>query len=238
MRIRLPLGRSLFLLAFFALSLLALLPLRMAVEAFGFEDRGLTARDATGSVWAGALQEARIGPVALGDVRARLNLFPLLLGRARLSLTGSDEAAPFEGAVLVSRRSFGLEDVSGRFRLGAWLAPLPISALDLQDVSAGFAAGRCVRAEGRVRAAVAGELAGLGLPSGLAGNARCADEALLLPLASESGMEQLQLRLFPDGRYRADLLVRTTDQAVRARLLAAGFRPVANGYGMRFDGSF
>ena len=238
MRIRLPLGRTLFVLAFFALSLIALFPLRMAVETFGFAGRGLTARDATGSVLAGALQEARLGPMALGDVEARLNLLPLLIGRARLSLAGSDAAAPFDGAVLVSRDGFGFEDVSGRFRLGAWLAPLPLASFDLQDVSAAFADGRCVHAEGRVRAAVAGELAGLGLASGLSGNARCADDALLLPLASDSGMEQLQLRLFADGRYSAVLLVRTADQAVRARLAAAGFRPAANGYALRFDGSF
>lgn len=237
MRVCLPLGRSLFALSFFAFSMIALLPLRVALDTLGFERLGVTARAATGSVWAGALQEAQAGPVALGDVRARLNLLPLFLGRARLSLSSGDEAAPFEGALLVSRGGFGFEDVTGRFRLGA-LATLPLTTLDLQDVSAGFEAGRCVRAEGRARAAAAGQLAGLGLGSGLGGNVRCAGEALLLPLVSQSGMEQLNLRLSADGAYRAELLVRSADAGVRARLEAAGFRAAGSGHVLRFDGSF
>ncbi|HWT12861.1 MAG TPA: type II secretion system protein N [Allosphingosinicella sp.] len=238
MRIRLPLGRTLFLAAAFLFALVALLPLRLVLGGIGFDERGLTARAATGSVWRGALQEAQIGPVALGDVKARLNLLPLLLGRARLSLAGADPATPFEGAASLSRHSFGFEDVTGRFRLGALSSPVPLTSLDFQDVSAGFASGRCTRAEGRVRAAVAGEVAGIGLASGLSGNPRCADDALLLPLASQSGMEQLNIRLFADGRYRLDLFVRSADEAIRARLLAAGLRPVGRGFGMRVDGRF
>src|SRR5688572_29899141 len=117
MRIRLPLGRSLFVTAFFLFSLLALLPLRLAIGGLGFADRGLTARAATGSVWLGALQEAQVGPVALGDVSARLNFMPLLLGRARLSLVGADPSAPFEGAATITRHGFGFDDVNGRFRI-------------------------------------------------------------------------------------------------------------------------
>lgn len=237
-RIRLPIGRSLFVLAFFIFSLIALLPLRTALAQFGFHGQGLSARAATGSVWAGALQEARVGPLALGDVEARLNLLPLLLGRARLSLAGADPSTAFEGAVVVSRHSFGFEDVTGRFRLGAWLAPLPIASLDLQDVSAGFRGGRCTRAEGRVRASVAGDLAGMVSGGGLAGTARCADDALLLPLASQAGTEQLNVRLFADGRYRADLFVRSADSAVQARLVTAGFRPAGAGFLLRLDGRF
>lgn len=238
MRLRLPIGRTVFVAAFFALSLVALLPLRLALGAFGFGELGISARAATGSIWTGALQEAQLGPVALGDVGARLNLLPLFLGRARLSLVGADQAAPIAGALVVTRHGFGFEDLTGRLRIGGPAASLPVAALDLQDVSAGFAGGRCVRAEGRVRASLGGDLAGAGIASALAGNARCADEALLLPLASGSGSEQLNLRLFADGRYRADLAVRSTDPAVRARLAAAGFRDSGGVLALRLDGSF
>ena len=44
-----------------------------------------------GQLWLGALKEAQFGAVPLGDVSARLNILPLLLGRARLSLS-RDEA--------------------------------------------------------------------------------------------------------------------------------------------------
>lgn len=238
MRIRLPLGRSLFLLASFLFALVALLPMRVALGALGFEQSGLTARAANGSVWLGALQEAQIGPVALGDAKARLNFLPLLIGRARLSIAGADEAAPFEGAAIVARHSFGFEDVSGRLRLGALALPVALSTIDLDDVSAGFASGRCVRGEGRVRAAVTGEIAGIALASGLSGNARCANDALLVPLVSQSGMEQVNIRLFPDGRYRIDLIVRAADPATRGQLAAAGFRPAGAGYVLQLNGSF
>ena len=238
MRVRRPSARTTFLVAFFLFALIALLPLRLALATLGFAEHGLTARAATGSVWRGALQEAQVGPVALGDVGARLNLLPLLLGRARLSLGGGDDAAAFEGAAIVSRHSFGFEDVSGRFRVAGQSGPIALTTLDLHDVSAGFASGRCTRAAGRVRAAAAGEAAAAGFGAGLAGRPRCAGDALLLPLASESGAARLDIRLFADGRYRLDLLARPADPAAGARLAAAGVRAVGRGYAMQVGGRF
>lgn len=235
MRIRLPVGRTLFVAAAFLFALAASLPLRLALDWFGFGERGVAARAATGSVWVGALQEARLGPVALGDVGARLHLLPLFLGRARLGLEGSDGAAPLRGAVTIARRGFALDDVSGRFRLGPG-SPLPFAAIDLDGFSAGFVDGRCTRAGGAVRVPLAGALAGLA--AGLSGTARCDGGALLLALAGGGGTERLDLRLSGDGRYRADLAVRTNDSDVRARLQAAGFRPAGGMLVLRIDGGF
>lgn len=229
-------GWALFLVAAFLFALIALLPLRLALDWFGFGDRGLTARAATGTVWLGALQEAQIGPVPLGDVTARLNVLPLFLGRARLTLAGADEATGLEGAVTVSRHSFGFDDVSARFRVGAMLSPL--SMLDFDDVSAGFTSGRCTRGEGTVRATVSGTIAAMAPASGLAGQVRCAGESLLLPLASPTGMERLDIRVSSDGHYRLELIVRPADEAVRGRLIAAGFRPSGQGYSIQVDGAF
>ena len=122
------------------------------------------------------LKEAQFGPVPLGDLDARLNVLPLLLGRARLSLS-RDEAGGgrFEGAITVSRHSFALEDMTGQLRTGALLAPVPIAAFDLDDVSVRFADDLCESAEGRVRVALAGEIGGIALPGGLAGDVRCAE---------------------------------------------------------------
>jgi general secretion pathway protein N len=237
MRIRLPLGRSLFLVAAFLFALLALLPLRLAIDRMGFDARGLSARTATGTIWFGALQEARIGPAALGDVEARLNLFPLFLGRARLSVAGSGEGG-IEGAIVATRHGFAVDGVSGRFRFGPLFAPLPLTALDLDAFGVGFAAGRCIHAEGRVRATVTLDVGGAVVAPTLAGQARCAGDALLLPLAGSTGMEQLELRIFADGRYRLHLLVRTADAGLRARLAMAGFRPAGNALGLQVDGRF
>ena len=236
MRLRLPMRRTIFFLAAFAFSLVALIPLRVAVGWFG--PGGLAAREASGSIWLGVLKEAQFGPVALGDVRARLNVLPLLLGRARLSLSREDQNGRFEGAISVSRHSFGIEDLTGQIRTGAVFAPVPVGAFDLDDVSVLFSGGLCESAEGRVRASASGEMGGIALPGGLAGDARCAQGALLLPLASPSGLAQVNLAIRADGRYRMDLFVRQVDPSLLPRLTAAGFQPSAGGYSRRIEGHF
>lgn len=236
MRIRLPVKRTIFFLAAFAFSVVALVPLRVAVAWFGVE--GLAAREATGSIWLGMLKEAQLGPVPLGDVRARLNMMPLLLGRARLSLSRGETDGHFEGAVSVSRHSFGVEGMTGQFRTGSLFAPVPVSALDLDDVSVHFGSGQCESAGGRVRATASGEIAGLPLPGGLAGDVRCAEGALLLPLASQAGIGQLNLSIRADGGYRIDLIVRQADAMLVPRLTAAGFQPSTEGYSRRIEGHF
>ena len=235
-RIRLPLKRIVFFLAAFAFSLVALIPLRVAVGWFGAE--GLAARDAEGSIWLGMLKEAQLGPVPLGDVRARLNVLPLLLGRARLSLSRDEPDGHFEGAVSVSRHSIGVEDVTGQLRTGPLFAPVPIAALDLEDVSVHFESGQCESAEGRVRATMSGEMGGVTLPASLAGDARCAEGALLLPLTGQAGIGQVNLSIRADGRYRIDLIVRQADALLGPRLTAAGFQPSAEGYSRRIEGHF
>ena len=76
------------------------------------------------------------------------------------------------------------------------------------------------------------------MPSGLAGNLRCAEGALLVPLASQSGMGQLNLFIRADGSYRIELVVRQADPTLAPRLAAAGFQPSAEGYSRRIDGHF
>ncbi|HYJ51553.1 MAG TPA: type II secretion system protein N [Allosphingosinicella sp.] len=235
-RIRLDIGRAALFLAAFAFAMVALIPLRIAT---GWVGGGLAAREASGSIWLGMLKEARFGPVPLGDLKARLNVLPLFIGRARLSLSRESEGqGPFEGAVTVSRHAFGLEDATGMVRTGPSFAPLPIAALDLTDVSVHFAEGLCESAEGRVRATLSGELAGVALAGGMSGVLRCAGGALLVPLASESGIELVNLSLRADGAYRADIVIRQNDPGLAARMAGAGFRAAPQGYTRRVEGHF
>lgn len=238
MRIRLPMGRSVFFIAALAFALFALLPISLAASWFDLGGRGLAAREADGSLWLGALKEAQFGGIALGDVDARLNILPLLIGRARLSLSRSGDDAAFRGAVSVSRHGVGVDDLTGRLRTGALFAPLPIASFEFDDLSAHFIDGRCDHADGNVRAMLTGEVAGMMLPSGLNGSARCAEGVLLIPLASQTGMEQANLRIMGDGGWRIDLVVRPADPAIIPRLTAAGFAPGAGGYVRRIDGNF
>jgi general secretion pathway protein N len=238
MRIRLPLGRTLFFVCAFLFALVALLPLRLAVDWFALDDRGFAAREAKGSVWLGSVSEAQFGTVALGDLQAQLRTLPLFIGRARVDLERVDEASRFQGSATVSRHSFGIDDMTGTLDVGSTLAPLPIGAIDMGDVTAHFADGLCTSAEGLVKANVAGDVAGVALPGGLSGNARCDQGALLLPLVSQSGMEALNLRLFEDGRYQIELAVRPVDDAMRDRLIQSGFALSSNGYALRVEGTF
>jgi len=185
----------------------------------------------------------RLALARVGLARPRVLLldepFAALDARARKWLEGRLESFKAAGGALVmATHSFGLEDMSGQFRTGALFAPVPISALDLDDVSVHFDDGQCESAEGRVRATASGEVAGIPVPTGLAGNVRCAEGALLLPLAGQSNMGQLNLSIRADGSYRIDLIVRSADPILVPRLGAAGFQPSPEGFSRRIEGHF
>ncbi|HYE29678.1 MAG TPA: type II secretion system protein N [Allosphingosinicella sp.] len=205
MRLRLRWWRELFFLAALLFSLAALLPLRLALDWLGFETRGLAAREAQGSVWLGGLADARFGTVPIGDVATRLRALPLILGRARLDVR--QEGDGLRAGLTASRHGFGIDDASGMVQASG-LGRLPPPSLNLADLSVRFADGLCVAAEGRVQARFAGELAGMPLAAGFSGEARCEGPALLLPLATQSGADRVEVRLFADGRYRIDAKLR------------------------------
>jgi general secretion pathway protein N len=209
--------RELLFLSALLLSLVAFLPLRLALESLGFAATGLAARQVEGSVWLGALADARFGAVELGDVATRLRLLPLLAGRARLDLVQKGEGEGFRGGSSLSRHGFGIDDASGDLPVPK-LAGLAAPALRLDDLSVHFADGLCADAEGPVEARLAGGLGGVPLAAGFSGEARCDGPALLLPLASQAGGERLDLRLFADGRYRIDAALRPGGLPRSARL--------------------
>lgn len=237
MRIRLPLGRGVFFACAFLLALVALLPLRLAADWLAVDDLGISARRAEGSVWLGSLAESRVGDAPLGDLSARLSPIQLLVGRARVDLSnGEDGAGRIAGAIGVSRSRVGIDDMTAQIPVAAVFAPLPLDTLDLSDVSAHFEDGQCASAEGRVRATITGDVAGIALAQGMSGNARCDGGALLLPLQGQSGMEKLAVKLFADGRYELDFAVRTTDPAAAARLTASGFEQTPQGHVFALQG--
>jgi general secretion pathway protein N len=143
-----------------------------------------------------------------------------------------------EASIANARAALSVDDLSGRLSLGTALAPLPIPVVELDNVTARFGRGECLHAQGRVRASLGAAIGGLALPSGLSGEARCDGGMLLLPLAGQSGMEALDLRIGADGRYRATFRVRPSDDAARDRLVAAGFQLGEGGYLLAVDGTF
>ncbi|MFA6115722.1 MAG: type II secretion system protein N [Sphingomonas sp.] len=239
-RIRLTTGPRAFFGAAFVIALIVFLPLRLAMGWFDLGNTGLTARQVSGSLWYGTLREASFGGVALGDLRARLSPIQLLVGRARIDLSGPgrDAARPFRGAIGVSRHSFGIDDLTATLPAGNVFAPVPVSALDFDDLSVRFQDGNCQKAEGRVRATISGDLAGINLGQGMTGTARCDAGALLLPLASQAGTETVALRLWGTGRFRGELTVQPSDPAVVEKLVLAGFQATPAGYTLSIEGRF
>lgn len=219
MRLRLRWWRELVFAGALLFALAALLPLGFAAEKLGFAEKGLTARSAAGSLWLGALEEARLGPVPLGTVATRLRALPLLVGRARLDV--AQEGEGFRAGLTASRHGFGIDDASGIVEVPGFAA-LPASTLDLADVSVRFGDGLCAEAEGMVRVRLLGQLGTAPLVPGFSGEARCDGSAVLLPLRSQSGADHLDVRLFADGRYRVD----------------ASIRAAGTAYSQRFEGKF
>jgi len=218
--------------AFLVAALIVLMPMRLALDWSGLARSGLTARDASGTIWSGRLDEAALGPVPIGDVKARLGLVPLFVGHVRVALSRSDPD-PLAGTIDISRHGFGIRRATGRIAAGALLAPAPIASIDVTGISADFANGRCISASGQASATLAGPLAAV-MP-GLAGQATCENEAVLIPLAGGGG--RIDLRLGADGRYRLDAQVSGANEAIAGALQGAGFRPVSGGFAFHREGA-
>ncbi len=239
-RIRLTTGRAALFGALVLAGLLVFLPLRLVLGAAGVADAGLTVRAAEGSVWAGTLRDARIGGIVLGDLDAHLSPWSLLLGRVRMELDSDLDtpARAVHGAVGVSRNGARADDVNATIAPGRLFAPLPVTGLALEALSVRFEDGACTAAEGRVRATLAGDIAGVALPAVLSGAVRCEGRALLVPLQSAAGAERVDLRIEGSGRYRATVTLQPADPAALARLTSLGFIEGAGGYALSAEGRF
>jgi general secretion pathway protein N len=237
-RLRLTTGPVAIFGAVFVVALLVLLPMRLLLGAVGVGEQGLTARSVDGSVWSGAVREAQVGRIALGDLDVAVSPLALLVGRARIALSGhaGDLGRSVHGAIEMSRHSVGFDDMTASLPTGNIFAPVPISALDLNAVTVKFDGGLCQRASGRVTASLSGDVAGISLGHGMAGDARCDAGALLLPLASQAGTESAVMRMWPDGRFHADLTIQSDDPAAAGKLALAGFQRGDKGYTLSIEG--
>ncbi|MCU6455462.1 type II secretion system protein N [Sphingomonas sp. A2-49] len=235
-RIRLRTGPAALFGALMFAALLMFLPLRLVLGWVGLGDQGFSARTVTGSVWDGRLNEARFGDLALGSLDAGLSPLALLIGRARIALDG--DPGLLHGAITLSRHGIGVDDMTATLPTGRAFAPLPVTQLALENVTVHFVDDTCDRAEGRVRARLVGEAAGIALPADLSGVARCDGGALLLPLASQAGSESIELRITGQGRYTAALRIAPADPTAAQRLSAAGFVPGQGSYRLSIEGSF
>ena len=208
---------------------LVLMPMRIV-----FGGNGIAARKVEGLIWDGAVRDLRVGQVGIGDVNTRLHVLPLLLVRAQFSLSRGD--APFapgvSGSITRSLGSVSVDDLKATLPVSTLFAPLPAESVELQDFSVRFRSGRCVAAGGNVRLTMTSSIPGLDLANGLLGKPRCDKGQLLIPLASQSAMEHVDIRLGGDGFYNATIFLEGNRAEQAAAIALAGFRPVSGGYRM------
>lgn len=225
----------LFLLLSFLFSLIALFPLRTAIDMLALHENALSARAIHGAVWLGRIEQLNLAGLPLGDVEARLSPLPLFIGRARMDFVRHGSPDDLKGAVSVSNSSFGIDDVTASIGTGETFAPLPFTRIDLQDVSVRFAKGACIRAQGRVNIGLTLSTT-QAFSSSLSGDAVCNGAALLLALHSQSGMERLNMRVEGNRNYTAELVVRPSDATQAAALVDDGFVPAPGGYLLKLSG--
>lgn len=222
----------------FLMMLLLLFPLRIALNDTVLKRAGIAVQEISGSIWLGKLRDVQFGGVPIGGLSARLSPLGLFTGKARFLFHGlgaSPEA--FEGEAIFSTRGTEIARANLILPTKFLLAPLPVDSLRLDDASVRFSGGQCAHAEGRVYARFGSDF-GIPLGEEMSGNLRCRGDAVEVPLQSQSGMEQITLKLRQDGRFNASLLIRPSDAVQDRVMIAAGFHKVSAGYLFSKNGQF
>jgi general secretion pathway protein N len=220
------------------LALLVFTPLRFATGLIGLGDGAVSARSASGLIWAGRLDQARVAGLDLGTLDVGLHPLPLALGRARIGFERSEgNGAPLSGAIESGIGRRGFDGVTGSLP-GGNIGGLPVESIAFDNARLLFVDGQCREAGGRVTLTLGLSIAGLELRNGLSGDLRCEGREAAVTLAGQSGLERLTLTVDADGKYVARLGVQSADPLLGAALSAAGFGTTAEGYVRTMRGRF
>lgn len=218
----------------------ATFPMRLALTLAGAETSGLSARGVRGSVWSGELVEARLGGMALGNVRASLSPLALLGGDVELAFARTDARLGDLSGRLHGSNPRGVSDLAGASSLAGGLGLVPVDSMRFEGAEVRFdGGGRCVAAGGRVQLVVGTSIAGLDLSRGLSGSLRCVEGKAQAALTSQSGMERLTLSFDGSGAYRARFAINVDrDPTMAAMLSALGFRAGNGEFALVTSGRF
>ncbi|MEA1072880.1 type II secretion system protein N [Sphingomonas sp. LY160] len=218
------------------LALLALMPLRLALGLTDVEKMGFTARQVAGTIWGGRLGDLHLGDRPLGSFDVALDPLPLLTGSASMKFRRLDGLeGPLDGRLLAGSRR-GIVGATGRVAVGEMFAPIPLTALDLTDVTLLFRDDTCVEASGSVVPVITIPVAGINLASGLRGTLTCDGRRARVTMVGGSGAERVEFYLTADGGYRGWMSVRGAAPDAQVALQLFGFRPTANGLTLSVDG--
>jgi general secretion pathway protein N len=208
------------------MALLMLMPLSTASNALG-----LTARHSQGTILSGALRDASLGRVKIGDVNARLRILSLFTGRLGFALQRGDSPMlpGVSGTVGSSLDGIYAEDLTATIDGGVIVRGMDGSEIRFNSVSFAFANGKCSAASGVVRLSLEQTALGAVLKGALIGNAECRNGDLFLPLLSQSTMERISIRIKGNGSFQATFTINEPSPENATALSLAGFQPVAGG---------
>jgi general secretion pathway protein N len=218
-----------------ALALFAVFPLRLALDWSDLGRIGITARQVAGTIWYGRIGELHLRSQPLGTLEVALDPAALLIGNVSMSFKRMESSeGPLAGHLVAGWRR-GLAKTNGRIDVSQVFAPLPVGALDLQDVTVLFRNGQCDEASGRVVPVISAPIPGVEL-SGLSGTVECDGERARVRIDSGSGAERVEFYLQGNGSYRARMSVRNPDPMVNASLGASGFKSSPEGMTLSANG--
>jgi len=197
-------------------------PIGLALAAA--QDAGLSAEGVSGTIWNGRLTKVRLGGLTAPQARVRLDPSALLHGEVRMLVEAGETRA-----VLVGGASRGVASANlsaDLTRLGFSL-PLP-GAVRLDRVTLLFGPSGCSEAHGRVLSNAFQK--GWQGPQ-LVGAVSCERGAAVARLsgADAASRAEAALTLQADGRYRLRSWIVTGDEALKASLALAGFKPSGAG---------
>lgn len=220
-------------------ALLAMLPLRLVLGWADPSGDTLRAQAVEGPAWDGLVGEMQIGQLPLGLMEVDLMPLPLLIGRAQFAMERPDitGARPFSARVRGSGDGFSVTHATGELPLGGMMAPLPVRALTMKDFSAELSGGSCLSASGTLGLVVPAIGGVLDSETVMAGDARCEDGALLVPMTGPGGAERIDFRMEPDGQWTATMSLVGLPPEMSGPLLDIGFEQRQNGVGLTARGT-
>jgi general secretion pathway protein N len=202
------------------LALILCLPLRLVLP-----ETLLSARSVSGSIWSGRIEGAAIGPVRLGALKTAPR-WPGVLHVVAESAPGSDALS----LDITPGDALTISHAQGKLPLDMAFGPVSAEAIDLRSVALKMDEGGCVTATGRIIAQARLSAAALLPPLALSGTLDCVGRDLATVMKSQSGLEQIEFRLYPNRNWQARILIRPASPELADLLRANGFAESPLGY--------
>jgi hypothetical protein len=199
-------------------------PLKFGLSLARLEALGVSINSVEGSLWGGNIKGVQLRGKNLGDMRASVNPFAFLVGRAELKLKGK---GPIAQAILIP--GWGIKDLKGEVPIGLVVPDLGLQGgLSVQNVTVLFdKKQQCQAAKGEV---VTEAFVAMGGPR-LKGELSCQGAYLFIGLKGDNAQAKIsaQFKLSAKGQYQLGVKVDSQSSDMTAALAMAGFNPDAQG---------